>query len=41
LGRGLLILGVIMAKITNLGIKKAGVTVSSDFWENCIILNFD
>jgi hypothetical protein len=38
LGRGLslLILGKIIAKIADLGSKKAGL--SSDFWENCMIL---
>jgi hypothetical protein len=38
LGRGLspLILGNIIAKIADLGSKKAGL--SSDFWENCMIL---
>jgi hypothetical protein len=38
LGRGLslLILGKIIAKIAELGGKKAGL--SSDFWENCMIL---
>jgi hypothetical protein len=38
LGRGLslLILGKIIAKIADLGSKKAGL--SSDFWEKCMIL---
>jgi hypothetical protein len=38
LGRGLslLILGKNIAKTADLGIKKAGL--SSDFWENCMIL---
>jgi hypothetical protein len=38
LGRGLslLILGKIIATIADLGSKKAGL--SSDFWENCMIL---
>jgi hypothetical protein len=38
LGRGLslLILGKIIAKIADLGSNKAGL--SSDFWENCMIL---
>jgi hypothetical protein len=38
LGRGLslLILGKIIAKIADLGSKKAGLR--SDFWENCMIL---
>jgi hypothetical protein len=38
LGRGLslLILVKIIAKIADLGSKKAGL--SSDFWENCMIL---
>jgi hypothetical protein len=38
LGRGLslLILGKIIPKIADLGSKKTGL--SSDFWENCMIL---
>jgi hypothetical protein len=32
------ILGKIVAEIANLGSKKAGLTLSSDFWENCMIL---
>jgi hypothetical protein len=36
LGLSLLILGKIIAKNANLGSKKAGL--SSDYWENCMIL---